>query len=135
MHGDQSQQAEYRAATLEYMRAHATHFKSFIAVHPGGGLRRNAKRKNRSDLGKHLETAAVTADEVDAAFQRYLKVMEKGGAYGDNLEIIAFANTYKVNVRIYSEEMKQFLDVQCDDDSAEEAKTAYIAHHVSLASG
>ena len=122
---------------MKYMRANATHFKSFVVVHPGGGTRRSeriTKRKNPGALSKSSQSKEPTTEEVEAAFQQHLKAMEQGGAYGDNMEIIAFANSYAVNVCIYSEEMSNFLYVKCDDDSGKVARTAYIVHHVSASS-
>ena len=115
------------------MRANATHFKSFICVHPGGGTRRSErvpKRKNPGALARPEDSFIPTAEQINTAFEKHLTSMQKGGEYGDNLEITAFANCFKVNVYIFSEAMNKFLLVKCEDDS-EVTKTAYIAHHVS----
>lgn len=57
--------------------------------------------------------------------------MAQGGAYGDNLEIVAFANVYKVDVCIYSEQMSGFFYCKCQSDPGGVARTVYIVHHVS----
>lgn len=119
------------------MRANAPHFKSFIVVHPGGGTRRSSripKRKNAGALPNPEDTRGPTPREVEVTFQQYLSTMAKGGAYGDNLEIVAFANVYKVDVCIYSEEMRKFLYCKCDDEVGGASQTAYIVHHVSFCS-
>lgn len=133
MFGDQSQHVKFRAATIEYMRANAEHFKSFIVVHPGGGTRRSnriPKRKNSGALAKSLGTKGPTSQEVELTFQQYLKTMAQGGAYGDNLEIVAFSNVYKVDVCIYSEQMSGFFYCKCQSDPEGVARTVYIVHHV-----
>lgn len=134
MYGNQSQHVKLRAATIDYMRANAEHFKSFIVVNPGGGTRRSEripKRKNPGALGRSADTKGPTQHEVETTFQQYLKTMAQGGAYGDNLEIVAFANVYKVDVCIYSEQMSGFFYCKCQDDPEGMARTAYIVHHVS----
>ena len=134
LYGDQSSHAELRAATVEYMRANATYFKSFISVHPGGGTRRSLrvpKRKNPGALAHPEESWNPTAEEIDAAFERHLAEMKNGGAYGDNLEIVAFANSLKVNVWIFSQSMDKFLEFKCKDGVGKVTKIAYIVHHVS----
>ena len=122
-----------RAATIEYMRTHATRFKGFVAVHSGGGLRRSSripKRKNPGAISHLRDTKVPTPQEVESTFQQYLNIMAKGGAYGDNLEIVAFANVYKVDVCIYSEEMSRFLYCKSDEELGPVSQTAYIVHHV-----
>lgn len=137
MFGDQSEHVKFRAATIDYMRSHAERFKSFIVVHPGGGTRRSSripKRKNAGALSKPAVTRGPTPQEVESTFEQYLKTMAQGGAYGDNLEIAAFADLYKVDVCIYSEQMSGFFYCKCQDDPEGVAQTVYIVHHVSCLS-
>ena len=118
------------------MRTNSADFKTFLPNHPGGGQRRNPKRKSRGALG--LDTNEVTRDitpqEVDHNFQRYLESMNRPGAYAGHLEINAFANAYNVNVKIYSEEAKRFVDTQCPKVTKKDMKTVMIVHHVSSTS-
>ena len=93
-------------------------------------MRRNPKRKNPGALGKPVEPGP-TSDEVETAFQRYLETMQKGGEYGDSLAIVAFANAYKVNVYVWSEELKKFVPHKCEEKSQTAVKKLYIVHHVS----
>ncbi|KAL6719276.1 hypothetical protein ACLMJK_003515 [Lecanora helva] len=128
LHGDQSKHAEYRAETVAYMRAHPSQFKDFLPFHPGGGNRRNPKRKVASASTRPVATGP-TDEEVEAAFQLYLKSMAQERTYGDNLAIVAFAKAYKVNVYVWSEEMKIFVHHQCEDSSVGVVKKLYILHH------
>ena len=117
------------------MRANASRFKSFIAVHPGGGIRRSSripKRKNPGAISHNGEIRSPTPQEVEATFQQYLNTMAKGGTFGDNLEIVAFANVYNVDVCIYSEEMGKFLYCKSDNETGEVPQKVYIVHHVSI---
>lgn len=111
------------------MRKKASHFKSFIVVHPGGGTRRSRRIPKRKNPGTLVDTKSPTPQEVDTTFENYLKTMSKGGAYGDNLEIVAFANVFQVDICIYSEEAGAFWYCNCDDAAT---KTAYLVHHVSV---
>jgi OTU domain-containing protein 3 len=131
LYGDQSKHAQLRAAVIEYMTANSDHFKSFIVVHPGGGQRRNPKRKNAGSFSASLNAAAPTEVEVEATFQRYLKIMAQGGSYGDNMEIVAFASTFRVSVWIFGEQHGEFYTVATPNNAGEGARTVYIVHHVS----
>ena len=77
--GDQSHHIELRGATVDYIRSDPDHFKKFITVFPGGGTRRNPKRKNPGSLSNRLDLAGPTATEIEASFQRQLKTMAQGG--------------------------------------------------------
>ncbi|KAL8831155.1 MAG: hypothetical protein Q9170_005415 [Blastenia crenularia] len=105
------------------MRANGNYYKHFLEVHPGGGTRRNPKRKNAGSFSTKAET--VSARDVDAVFEGHLNRMAKGGTYGDNMEVVAFSKAYNVNVTIYK---KDFAFV-IKDDEMQRDKTLYIAYH------
>lgn len=126
LYGDQSKDKELREATIQYMRAHGDYYKHFIEAHPGGGTRRNPKRKNAGSFSTKSE--AASAADLDAVFEGHLDRMAKGGTYGDNMEIVAFSYALNVNVTIYK---RDFAFVVKDDEACRD-KTVYIAYHVSF---
>ena len=132
MHGDDSLKDEYRAETVKYMRAHPDQFKPFLEVHAGYGWRRNPKRKSKGALQGAVDSTNPTAEDVDAVFERHLARLAEGGQYGDNMEIAAFANAYKVNVSVFSEAAGMFLNTDCEEKSDEEIKTIYVVLHVRI---
>ena len=105
-------------------------FKSFLVVHPGGGSRRNPKRKNHGSLASSAMATGPTPEEVDAAYKQHMKTMAKTGVYGDNLEIIAFAHAFKVDIMIFSEGGRFFYYVRCEKAKGETAPMLCIVHHV-----
>jgi hypothetical protein len=84
------------------MRANADEYKCFLAVHPGGGVRRNPKRKNVSTYSTP-EAFTPTPEDVDIAFEIRLKEMGKTTTYGDNQELVAFTRVYPYNVMVYQQ--------------------------------
>lgn len=112
------------------MKNNPDRFKSFLVVHPGGGSRRNPKRKNHGSLASAIATGP-TPEEVDAAYKQHMKTMAKTGVYGDNLEIIAFAQAFKVDIMIFSEGGRFFYYVRCEKAEGEMAPMLCIVHHVS----
>ena len=110
------------------MRANGDYYKSFVEVHPGGGTRRNPKRKNAGAFASKFNNQAATPAELDAAFESHLSRMAKGGTYGDNMEVVAFAKAYNVDLIIYKRE--HALCVKVDETSAA-PKMLHIAYHVS----
>lgn len=113
------------------MRDHADYYKQFIDVHPGGGLRRNPKRKNAGSYSSYINAASPTPDEVDKVFEDHVQRMARGGTYGDNMEITAFSSAFEVDVKIYQRDFAYMVtngDVDCPKN------TAHIAYHVSTLS-
>ncbi|KAF3915211.1 hypothetical protein ABW20_dc0107866 [Dactylellina cionopaga] len=92
LYGHQGKAHEIRLRTTSYMRTHASYFKLFLSVAP-------PTRKTRNS-----STKIPTEDAVDRAFIEHVSRMEKAGVYGDNLEIVAFARCYSVDVKIYQSE-------------------------------
>ena len=113
------------------MKNNPDRFKSFLVVHPGGGSRRNPKRKNHGSLATSAIATGPTPEEVDAAYKQHMKTMAKTGVYGDNLEIIAFAQAFKVDIMIFSEGGRFFYYVRCEKAEGEMAPMLCIVHHVS----
>lgn len=99
---------QIRARVIDYMREHANYYKQFIEVHPGGGIRRNPKRKNAGGYSSSTSKAAASQPlpppspaAVDRVFESHLARMARGGTYGDHLEISAFAAAFATDVKIY----------------------------------
>ena len=79
-----------------------------------------------------MDLAGPTATEIEASFQRHLKTMAQGGAYGDNMEISAFASRFQVEVWVYHEGSTQFYTVKPLRGQPEATRTAYIVLHVNI---
>lgn len=114
------------------MRSEPDYFKQFITVFPGGGTRRNPKRKNPGSLNNRSDLARPTTTEIEASFQRHLKTMSQGGAYGDNMEISAFASRFQVEVLVFHEGSTHFISVKPRHGQPEATRTAYIILHVNI---
>jgi hypothetical protein len=56
--------------------------------------------------------------------------MAKGGVWGDNMEIVAFAAAYNTDVRIYLRDYSYMIPGQGEEA---DRMIAHIAYHVSLA--
>ncbi|KAL9124741.1 MAG: hypothetical protein Q9217_005960 [Psora testacea] len=129
MYGDQSHHAKLRADTVEYMRDHPEAFKAFVTVNPGGGIRRNPKRKNAGALRDNFDPTPPTDADINTAFALSLEVMARGGTYGDNAELIAFSSKFHVDIRIWSAAIGAFLNIDCETLPGEQVQTLYIVHH------
>ena len=110
------------------MREQGSYYKQFIEVHPGGGARRNPKRKNAGSFSTPFSAAGPTAAEVDHVFEGHLQQMARGGTYGDNMEISAFSSKFGVAVKIYQ---RDFAYVVSAVPEGTEGKVVHIAYHVS----
>lgn len=111
------------------MTEHADYYKQFIDANPGGGIRRNPKRKNAGSFATQFTAEGPSASEVEATFQSHLKRMARGGTYGDNMEIVAFTRAFGVDVTIYQRDFAYLVSTK---ETETEVKNLHIAYHVSL---
>lgn len=111
------------------MREHATYYKQFIDVHPGGGMRRNPKRKNVGAYSAPANIVPPSEADIDRVFDGHLQSMAKGGTYGDNMEISAFSSAFDVDVKIYQRDFAYMVSGGAQDRPRE---VAHIAYHVSV---
>jgi hypothetical protein len=109
------------------MREHASYYKQFIDVQPGGGQRRNPKRKNAGVYSTPTSFTPPTPDEIDRVFESHLGSMARGGTYGDNMEISAFAAAFGIDVKIYQHD---FAYMVAEPDQGTPRPVAHIAYHV-----
>ncbi|KAK8163308.1 hypothetical protein BC567DRAFT_273439 [Phyllosticta citribraziliensis] len=101
--GHQERHREIRERVCDYILEHADFFKEFVSVNPGGGVRRNPKRKNTNAYSTPYDKQKPTEEEIDRVFTEHVKMMRQGGTWGDNVEIQAFARAYNCIVKIWHE--------------------------------
>ncbi|KAH8808962.1 hypothetical protein F5884DRAFT_733691 [Xylogone sp. PMI_703] len=125
--GNQENHKEIRAQVIEYMRANSDYYKSFIVVEPGGGVRRNPKRKNVAVPKTPIAQEPPSAAQIDEAFENHLARMAQGGTYGDNMEIVAFSQLYRTDVKVYQWTGHAYYISAPDDGTVK--PVVHIAHH------
>lgn len=130
IYGNQDDHLAIRSRVIDWMIEHKDYFKQFLDVQPGGGTRRNPKRKNTGSYNSPVNYAGPTEDDVSQAFDAHILRMKKGGTWGDNMEIVAFAAAFHTDVRIYMTEYSYMIPGQGDEASR---KIAHIAYHVCIA--
>lgn len=128
MFGDESKHAELRSSVINHMRENGAYFKQFIEVHPGGGTRRNPKRKNAGGFSTPFSLIPATADDIDRTFESHLREMARGGTYGDNMEIVAFSSAFQIDVKIYQRDFAYVVSAKTDKAVV---PVIHIAYHVS----
>lgn len=109
------------------MREHASYYKQFIDVQPGGGTRRNPKRKNAGSFSSPATVPPPSEADIDRVFESHLQSMAKGGTYGDNMEISAFSSAFDVDVKIYQRDFAYMVSGGGPDKQRD---VAHIAYHV-----
>ena len=109
------------------MRQHAEYYKQFIDVQPGGGVRRNPKRKNAGAFTSPANALPPSEADIDRVFESHLTSMAKGGTYGDNLEISAFSSAFDVDVKIYQRDFAYMVSGSGQDHPRD---VTHIAYHV-----
>ncbi|KAI7630982.1 cysteine proteinase [Hortaea werneckii] len=127
IYGHQNEHAAIRSRVINYMREHGDYYKQFIDVHPGGGIRRNPKRKNAGSYSSPASIVPPSEAEIDRVFESHLQSMARGGTWGDNMEITAFAAAFDVDVKIYQRDFAYMVTGGVDEKSK---PVAHIAYHV-----
>ncbi|KAK3072101.1 hypothetical protein LTR53_007409 [Teratosphaeriaceae sp. CCFEE 6253] len=127
LYGHQNEHAAIRSRVINYMREHAAYYKQFIDVYPGGGIRRNPKRKNVGAYSSPANAAPPSEADIDRVFESHLTSMARGGTYGDNMEITAFASAYSVDVKIYQRDFAYMVSGGGDES---QKPVAHIAYHL-----
>jgi len=112
------------------MRDHAAYYKQFIDVNPGGGTRRNPKRKNAGAFNSPANIATPTEADIDRVFEGHLDVMARGGTYGDNMEITAFSSAFGVDVKIYQRDFAYMVSGAGEYRDQTDRPVAHIAYHM-----
>ncbi|KAF2772783.1 cysteine proteinase [Teratosphaeria nubilosa] len=127
IYGHQNEHAAIRARVIDYMRDNADYYKQFIDVNPGGGIRRNPKRKNAGAYSTPATYAPPSTADIDRVFESHLTSMAKGGTYGDNMEITAFSSAFDVDVKIYQRDFAYMVTGNVDAEKPR--PIAHIAYH------
>ncbi|OQO00212.1 hypothetical protein B0A48_13999 [Cryoendolithus antarcticus] len=129
MYGNQASHVNIRAHVIEYMREHAAYYKQFIDVQPGGGTRRNPKRKNAGAYSTPTNFTPPSEADIDRVFDRHLQAMAKGGTYGDNMEITAFSSALGWDVKIYQRDFAYMISGAGEAGGDDTRPVAHIAYH------
>lgn len=126
LYGHQNEHAAIRSRVIDYMREHADYYKQFIDVNPGGGIRRNPKRKNAGSYSSPASIRAPSSADIDRVFENHLSSMARGGTYGDNMEIVAFSSAMGYDVKIYQ---RDYAFMVSGSNGETDRKVAHIAYH------
>lgn len=127
LYGHQNEHPTIRSRVIKYMREHSAYYKQFIDVHPGGGIRRNPKRKNAGAYSSPANYVPPSEEDINRVFESHLQNMARGGTYGDNMEITAFSSAYEVDVKIYQRDFAYMVTASGDEGHR---PVAHIAYHL-----
>jgi OTU domain-containing protein 3 len=99
LYGHDGEYRSIRAKVVNYIGDHANEYMMFIPYNPGGGLRRNPKRKTTGAYS--APDTAPTAAERRTYFDRYVAKMAEEGTYATEVEIVAFTKAFDRSVVVY----------------------------------
>ncbi|KAL5325688.1 hypothetical protein ACEPPN_006818 [Leptodophora sp. 'Broadleaf-Isolate-01'] len=120
LYGHQHKHEHIRAKVVNYMRQNPNDFKPFVEV---GGSRRHAPSRKSAPKGS---TKGPSKDEIDMAWEQYLRSMAKPATYGDQLTITAFAKAYNMDVLIHHQ--RTINNVHTNVEDSPNAAPRQIAH-------
>lgn len=124
LYGHQNKHLEVRDKIINHIRANKAYFINFMAANDN---RRSGRRHASS-----LVTGPVAQETLDARFEARVKVMEKSGTWGDNVEVSASAAAFGVRVHLWTEQYQVFFPEEETGCTTTPMPKIQIAFHVSL---
>lgn len=83
---------------VEHLIRKADYYKHFIPVTE---TRRNKYRSTRRGV-TNSKIVDYSAAALDSGYKAYVNKIAEGGVWGDHVEVSAFADSYQMNVVIYT---------------------------------
>ncbi|KAK9240281.1 NADP-dependent oxidoreductase domain-containing protein [Lipomyces kononenkoae] len=129
LYGSPNRHTFLRTEVVQFLRDNKAQFISFLpaasAYHGSSGApRKSARRAANGPSSDGWPT--------EKKWESYLETMSKDGVYGDNLEIVAFAKRYNVDVKIHLADFAYVVSGESsskDDNGDEGRKVVHIAYH------
>ncbi|KAJ2710181.1 2-oxoglutarate dehydrogenase E1 component [Coemansia spiralis] len=81
-------------------------------------------------MARHADEFAPFMDET-CPFDRYVSNMQKAGVYGGNLELVAFARNYRVDIRVYQVGGRVFVISGASPDNPSDPNRSMPAVHIA----
>jgi hypothetical protein len=106
------------------MKDHPHEFIDYVEFYPGGGIRRNTKRKCTSPTSSSDDLTPPSQHEIHLAYKAHLKRMARKGTWGGHMEIVAFTKAYNMDVRVHQRSNVPYF-VQAGNDGVGIAHIAY----------
>ncbi|KAK7206531.1 hypothetical protein BZA70DRAFT_106530 [Myxozyma melibiosi] len=100
LYGDPDLHFTVRRDVVEFLRANKDQYIGFLPAALGVAVGRKSQRRAASAASAN-SAARDSAQGADKMWESYLENMSKNGVYGDNLEIVAFARRFQVDVKIH----------------------------------
>ncbi|KAK9455469.1 hypothetical protein V1511DRAFT_510330 [Dipodascopsis uninucleata] len=124
LYGDPERFRQIRRDIVQFLREHKARFISFLPAsgEVGHHGRKSARLANNRESRGSLKSIANDKN-IDRLWEQYLDTMSKDGVYGDNLEIVAFAKRFNVDVKIHLSDFAYVVSGEQDkeDDSSPES--------------
>lgn len=120
LYGHSEDHLKIRRDVVDQMRANPDEYKPFLAV---GSIKRNPGR-GAARTGP-VDSEAASDARVEATFQAHLAKMSKPREWGDQTEVKAFVQEYKVDVTVWNPSWKCTF-------SAEDGQSSRVQVHIAF---
>ncbi|KAK9479845.1 hypothetical protein V1514DRAFT_327522 [Lipomyces japonicus] len=137
-YGDSERHGSVRKDVVQFLKQHKTEFIGFLAaVSTGSSIGRVNRRRaittvNYRQIGNGSKPTPETVQSKtndDRAWEHYLATMSQDGVYGDNLEIVAFAKRFNVDVKIHLSDFAYVVSGETISKPDATRTLLHIAYH------
>ncbi|KAK9328210.1 NADP-dependent oxidoreductase domain-containing protein [Lipomyces starkeyi] len=127
LYGSPESHTHLRTEVVQFLRDNKTQFISFL---PAAGAYHGSSGVSRKSARRAVNGSSSDRQPTEKKWESYLETMSKDGVYGDNLEIVAFAKRFNVDVKIH---LADFAYVVSGESSNEDngilRQVLHIAYH------
>ncbi|KAK9361547.1 NADP-dependent oxidoreductase domain-containing protein [Lipomyces starkeyi] len=127
LYGSPESHTHLRTEVVQFLRDNKAQFISFL---PAAGAYHGSSGASRKSARRAVNGPSSDRQPTEKKWESYLETMSKDGVYGDNLEIVAFAKRFNVDVKIH---LADFAYVVSGESSNEDngilRKVLHIAYH------
>ncbi|KAK9464299.1 hypothetical protein V1512DRAFT_128602 [Lipomyces arxii] len=138
LYEDHERHGSVRHDVVEFLRRNKSKFIEFLPTEYAttnrakNGKARGGRRKATTLQISRPETKTISSEKIEALWLAYLDQMATDGVYGDNLEIVACAQKFNVNIKIHLSHFAYVVSGQSSlqiESTIEQRRMLHIAYH------
>ncbi|KAK9354533.1 NADP-dependent oxidoreductase domain-containing protein [Lipomyces doorenjongii] len=127
LYGSPESHTHLRTEVVQFLRDNKAQFISFL---PAAGAYHGSSGASRKSARRAVNGPSSDGQPTEKKWESYLETMSKDGVYGDNLEIVAFAKRFNVDVKIHLADFAYVVSGESsDEDTGILRKVLHIAYH------
>ncbi|KAK9324843.1 NADP-dependent oxidoreductase domain-containing protein [Lipomyces orientalis] len=129
LYGSPDRHTHLRTEVVQFLRDNKAQFISFL---PAASAYHGTSGASRKSARRAATGPSAGGQPTEKMWETYLDMMTKDGVYGDNLEIVAFAKRFNVDVKIHLADFAYVVSGESSNNSESAGtprKVLHVAYH------